>query len=174
MKFIYYRVRALPASGEGAEGRPEEEKGSRLMVSLLLLNGLAPQRTTATKLILSTFLLSTFSKAGASFAFRGVTTFSSLPGLWLPDLPGPQNQIMATVGRQPTRRSARLLGTRNGVQSGDVGEDDRRLEMSEMKVVDLKDKLRLVGDLDGAGLCILPSTHILLCAAWFARQWRQV
>ena len=40
------------------------------------------------------------------------------------------------------------MGTRSGVQAGDVEEDERRLEkVSEMKVVDLKDKLRLVGEL---------------------------
>jgi len=56
--------------------------------------------------------------------------------------------MMVTARRQPIRRSARLVGTRSGVQAGDVEEDERRLEkVSEMKVVDLKDKLRLVGEL---------------------------
>ena len=107
------------------------------MVSLMLLNCLAPQRSQATKLILSTFLLSTSSKAAASF-FRGATTSveRSLP---LPDPP----QIMPAA-KEPTRRSARLSGTR-----GDVEMDERRLEdLSGMKVVDLKEKLRLVGELE--------------------------
>ena len=110
------------------------------VVSLMLLNCLAPQRSQATKLILSTFLLSTSSKAAASF-FRGATASveRSLP---LPDLPGPP-QIMPAA-KQPTRRSARLSGTR-----GDVEMDERRLEdLSGMKVVDLKEKLRLVGELE--------------------------